>query len=131
MLIWLNLYMYECNTFTFMFPACNASWLCLLPLVSLSFPGTAVPPMDFQISTPKENSACNKVWLCAWEWRICGERGQDYVRKACEDSLKRLDVDYIDLYYQHRVDTSVPIEETVCVHINGRQFGPFFANRSI
>lgn len=37
----------------------------------------------------------------------------EYVRKACEDSLKRLDVEYIDLYYQHRVDTSVPIEETV------------------
>lgn len=37
----------------------------------------------------------------------------EYVRKACEDSLKRLDVDYIDLYYQHRVDTTVPIEETV------------------
>eukprot|EP00249_Psilotum_nudum_P003889 c17388_g1_i1 orf=505-1524(-) len=36
-----------------------------------------------------------------------------HVRKACEDSLKRLDVDYIDLYYQHRVDTTVPIEETV------------------
>ena len=37
----------------------------------------------------------------------------EYVRSCCEGSLKRLDVDYIDLYYQHRVDTSVPIEETV------------------
>lgn len=37
-----------------------------------------------------------------------------YVRAACEASLKRLDVDCIDLYYQHRVDTSVPIEVTVC-----------------
>ena len=37
----------------------------------------------------------------------------DYVRKACEGSLKRLGVDTIDLYYQHRVDTSVPIEDTV------------------
>ncbi|KAJ1385140.1 NADP-dependent oxidoreductase domain [Sesbania bispinosa] len=37
----------------------------------------------------------------------------DYVRSCCEASLKRLDVDYIDLYYQHRVDTTVPIEETV------------------
>ncbi len=35
----------------------------------------------------------------------------DYVRKACEGSLKRLGVDTIDLYYQHRVDTSVPIED--------------------
>jgi aryl-alcohol dehydrogenase-like predicted oxidoreductase len=37
----------------------------------------------------------------------------EYVREACEGSLKRLGVDEIDLYYQHRVDTSVPIEETV------------------
>lgn len=37
----------------------------------------------------------------------------DYVRKAIEDSLRRLDLDYIDLYYQHRVDPNVPIEETV------------------
>ncbi|KAK8703852.1 hypothetical protein V6N13_047495 [Hibiscus sabdariffa] len=36
-----------------------------------------------------------------------------HVRACCEASLKRLDVDYIDLYFQHRVDTSVPIEETV------------------
>eukprot|EP00250_Pteridium_aquilinum_P015042 c22344_g2_i1 orf=3-461(-) len=36
-----------------------------------------------------------------------------YVRAACEASLKRLEVDYIDLYYQHRVDTKVPIEITV------------------
>jgi len=37
----------------------------------------------------------------------------DYVRTACEGSLKRLKVDTIDLYYQHRVDKTVPIEETV------------------
>src|SRR6266851_7590837 len=37
----------------------------------------------------------------------------DYVRAACEASLKRLGVDVIDLYYQHRVDPKVPIEETV------------------
>ena len=37
----------------------------------------------------------------------------EYVRAACDASLKRLGVDTIDLYYQHRVDTSVPIEETV------------------
>ena len=37
----------------------------------------------------------------------------EYVRQACEASLKRLGVDVIDLYYQHRVDPSVPIEETV------------------
>jgi aryl-alcohol dehydrogenase-like predicted oxidoreductase len=37
----------------------------------------------------------------------------DYVRKACEGSLRRLGVDTIDLYYQHRVDPNTPIEETV------------------
>jgi len=37
----------------------------------------------------------------------------DYVRSACEASLRRLGVDHIDLYYQHRVDQSTPIEETV------------------
>jgi len=37
----------------------------------------------------------------------------DYVRACCDASLKRLDVDHIDLYYQHRVDRSVPIEETM------------------
>ncbi|OJT16330.1 aldo/keto reductase [Archangium sp. Cb G35] len=37
----------------------------------------------------------------------------DYVLKACDASLRRLGVDHIDLYYQHRVDTTVPIEDTV------------------
>ena len=37
----------------------------------------------------------------------------DYVRQACQGSLKRLGVDTIDLYYQHRVDPNVPIEDTV------------------
>src|SRR6266480_1748086 len=37
----------------------------------------------------------------------------EYVRQACEGSLKRLGVDTIDLYYQHRVDKSTPIEDTV------------------
>ena len=40
-------------------------------------------------------------------------RRPDYVRAACDTSLRRLGVDCIDLYYQHRVDPQVPIEETV------------------
>ncbi|MDP9426982.1 MAG: aldo/keto reductase [Actinomycetota bacterium] len=36
----------------------------------------------------------------------------DYVRKSCDGSLQRLGVDYIDLYYQHRVDPETPVEET-------------------
>jgi len=42
---------------------------------------------------------------------VCGR--PDYVREACEASLRRLGVDHVDLYYQHRVDPIVPIEETV------------------
>ena len=37
----------------------------------------------------------------------------EYVRQACDASLRRLGLDYVDLYYQHRVDFRVPIEETV------------------
>jgi aryl-alcohol dehydrogenase-like predicted oxidoreductase len=46
--------------------------------------------------------------------RFRGVNGKpEYVRSACEASLRRLDVDTIDLYYLHRVDPTVPIEETV------------------
>jgi aryl-alcohol dehydrogenase-like predicted oxidoreductase len=61
------------------------------------------------------------VFLCTKFGNIRGPNGErggvngrpDYVPVACEASLKRLGVDVIDLYYQHRVDPSVPIEETV------------------
>jgi len=45
------------------------------------------------------------------KWSISGK--PDYVKSACDASLKRLGVDHIDLYYQHRVDPRTPIEETV------------------
>jgi aryl-alcohol dehydrogenase-like predicted oxidoreductase len=45
------------------------------------------------------------------DMEICGK--PDYVRKQCEESLKRLRIETIDLYYQHRVDPQVPIEETI------------------
>src|ERR1700751_4797603 len=44
-------------------------------------------------------------------WEISGR--PEYVKSACDASLKRLGVDHIDLYYQHRVDPNTPIEETV------------------
>ncbi len=44
-------------------------------------------------------------------WAISGR--PEYVKAACDASLKRLGVEYIDLYYQHRVDPETPIEETV------------------
>jgi aryl-alcohol dehydrogenase-like predicted oxidoreductase len=48
------------------------------------------------------------------EGKFLGVNGKpEYVKKACEDSLQRLGVDHIDLYYQHRVDTTVPIEDTI------------------
>jgi aryl-alcohol dehydrogenase-like predicted oxidoreductase len=45
------------------------------------------------------------------EWRVNGR--PEYVHSACEASLRRLGVEYIDLYYQHRVDPDIAIEETV------------------
>ncbi len=48
------------------------------------------------------------------EGRFIGINGRpEYVRQACDASLRRLQVETIDLYYQHRVDRTVPIEETV------------------
>ena len=62
-----------------------------------------------------------RVVLATKFGNVRGERGEflgirgdpEYVRAACDASLRRLGVDHIDLYYQHRVDTKVPIEETV------------------
>jgi len=44
-------------------------------------------------------------------WTVSGK--PEYVRAACDASLQRLKIDYIDLYYQHRVDKTTPIEDTV------------------
>jgi len=63
----------------------------------------------------------NKVTLATKFGNVRGPGGSylgvsgkpDYVRSACEVSLKRLNVEVIDLYYQHRVDPQTPIEETV------------------
>ncbi|HSH08328.1 MAG TPA: aldo/keto reductase [Burkholderiales bacterium] len=51
------------------------------------------------------------VWKPGLDYDVCGR--PDYVIQACEESLQRLGIDTIDLYYQHRVDPNVPIEETV------------------
>lgn len=63
----------------------------------------------------------DRVVLATKFGNVRGENGEflgvrgtpDYVREACEKSLRRLGVETIDLYYQHRVDPNVPIEETV------------------
>jgi aryl-alcohol dehydrogenase-like predicted oxidoreductase len=62
-----------------------------------------------------------KVFLATKFGNVRGSAGEflgvkgdpDYVRSACEASLRRLGVEVIDLYYQHRVDPNVPIEDTV------------------
>ena len=55
-----------------------------------------------------------KFGITASENGKFGFRGDpQYVRSACEASLRRLGVTSIDLYYQHRIDTTVPIEVTV------------------
>jgi aryl-alcohol dehydrogenase-like predicted oxidoreductase len=63
----------------------------------------------------------DRVVLATKFGNVRGENGEfagisgdaQYVRQACDASLKRLGVDHIDLYYQHRVDPNTPIEETV------------------
>ena len=63
----------------------------------------------------------DEVFLATKFGNVRGENGEflgvkgdpDYVRSACEASLRRLGVEVIDLYYQHRVDPNVPIEDTV------------------
>jgi aryl-alcohol dehydrogenase-like predicted oxidoreductase len=42
---------------------------------------------------------------------VCGKR--DYIRRSCEESLRRLGIDHIDLYYVHRLDPATPVEETM------------------
>jgi len=63
----------------------------------------------------------DKVTLATKFGNVRGAKGEfigingkpDYVRSACDASLKRLGVDLIDLYYQHRVDPNTPIEDTI------------------
>src|SRR3989441_9175962 len=63
----------------------------------------------------------DKVVIATQFGNVRGEDGSflgvsgkpEYVRKACDASLRRLGIDHIDLYYQHRVDPEVPIEDTV------------------
>lgn len=66
----------------------------------------------------KDPTFRSKVFICTkfgivFENGVFETRGTpEYVRQCCEQSLKNLQVDQIDLYYQHRVDRSIPIEET-------------------
>ncbi|KAI8806166.1 aldo/keto reductase family protein [Cladochytrium replicatum] len=61
----------------------------------------------------------NEIFICTKFSLVLTENGfgvrgdREHVKSACDASLKRLGVDSIDLYYQHRVDTNTPIEETV------------------
>ncbi|CAM0140762.1 hypothetical protein VKS41_008032 [Umbelopsis sp. WA50703] len=63
----------------------------------------------------------DKVFVCTKFGNVRGPNGEflgvdgkpEYVRQQCDISLKRLGINYIDLYYQHRVDPNTPIEETI------------------
>jgi aryl-alcohol dehydrogenase-like predicted oxidoreductase len=73
----------------------------------------------------------NQVVLATKFGSVRGPKGEllgvdgspNYVRKACEASLKRLGVDCIDLYYQHRVDPKTPIEETIAAMVDLKKQG--------
>ncbi|XP_039162102.1 perakine reductase [Eucalyptus grandis] len=63
---------------------------------------------------PREQiQLATKFGFAVEEGQVAIKGTPEHVRKCCEGSLKRLGIDYIDLYYQHRVDTTVPIEDTV------------------
>ncbi|PIN06671.1 Voltage-gated shaker-like K+ channel, subunit beta/KCNAB [Handroanthus impetiginosus] len=64
---------------------------------------------------PREQvQLATKFGICMKDMSEVQVKGSpEFVRQCIEASLKRLDVDHIDLYYQHRIDTSVPIEETM------------------
>lgn len=73
-----------------------------------TFPGRAI----------KENRdkfvVCTKFGMKYSDGKFCGlDSSPENVRGACEGCLKRLGIDYIDLFYQHRVDPATPIEDTV------------------
>lgn len=65
---------------------------------------------------PADRAAVTIASKFGQEFRADGSRGingrPEYIRSALEGSLSRLGTDYIDLYYQHRIDPSVPVEET-------------------
>ena len=66
--------------------------------------------VDVSTSSWQRNSVTNATPTA----HALGINGKpEYVRAACDASLRRLGVDHIDLYYQHRVDKTVPIEDTV------------------
>lgn len=69
----------------------------------------------------KETGRRNEIFLASkfgnkfQDGKMVVDGTPEYVKKACNDSLERLGVDRIDLYYQHRVDPDTPIEKTVQV----------------
>ena len=72
-----------------------------------------------------------EVFLATKFGNVRGENGEflgvkgdpDYVRSACDNSLRRLGVEVIDLYYQHRVDPEVPIEDTIGAMVRLKEAG--------
>jgi aryl-alcohol dehydrogenase-like predicted oxidoreductase len=79
----------------------------------------------------KETGRRDEIFLCTKFGNLYGGGGRtggirgdrEYVKQACEKSLARLGIDKIDLYYQHRVDSSTPIEETVAAMVELKKEG--------
>ncbi|KAL4591165.1 hypothetical protein LXL04_004115 [Taraxacum kok-saghyz] len=88
----------------------------LAELDSISFKGARLPEIFLALKGVKREDVqlATKFGVKFGEHMGLEIHGEpEYVRACCEASLKRLDVDYIDLYYVHRIDTSVPIEITM------------------
>ncbi|KAD7478111.1 hypothetical protein E3N88_01247 [Mikania micrantha] len=87
-----------------------------MPVLLSSTPPTSTAPKPTKSFSARggagESGAGYQIWgQTRWFVEVKGDPA--YVRAACEGSLQRLDVDCIDLYYQHRIDTRVPIEITM------------------
>ncbi|KAK0601468.1 hypothetical protein LWI29_024551 [Acer saccharum] len=74
-----------------------------------------VPIPGFEAVASRESPISHKFGIVKFDYSsgVVINGTPEYVRSCCEASLKRLDVEYIDLYYQHQIDTSVPIEDTM------------------
>ncbi|KAL4287025.1 hypothetical protein AHAS_Ahas19G0144900 [Arachis hypogaea] len=86
----------------------GVQWTCMVLALEPHWALKQLPRKKIQIAT---KFGVEKLDMNTFDMKINGT--PSYVRSCCEASLKRLGVEYIDLYYQHRVDTTVSIEDTM------------------
>jgi aryl-alcohol dehydrogenase-like predicted oxidoreductase len=85
----------------------------MLESVSMCFDARCVPRFQALKGRRQGVQLATKFGIVFEDGKMSARGDAAYVCSSCEASLRRLDVDYIDLYYQHRIDTTVPIEVTV------------------